>query len=61
MLLNVIIRNTKRLQMLTENIIDATRIDSQSLKLNKQHIKLNDIITNVIADSKEEENTNKVK
>ena len=51
-LLNAIIRNAKRLKMLAENILDATRIDSQSLKLNKQNIKLNDIITNVIADLK---------
>ena len=38
--------------MLTENTIDVARIESQSLKINKQHVKLNDIITSVIADLK---------
>ena len=45
--------------MLAQNILDATRIDSQSLKLNKQSIKLNEIITNVIADLKKERENNK--
>ena len=31
-LLNVIIRNAKRLRILTENILDATKLESQSLK-----------------------------
>ena len=39
-LLNAIIRNAKRLKMLTENILDATRIDSHTLKLNKQNTKI---------------------
>jgi K+-sensing histidine kinase KdpD len=51
-LLPVIIRYAKRIRMLTENTIDATKIDNQSLKVNKQYFRLNDIITNVIADSK---------
>ena len=58
-LLNVIVRNAKRLQKLTENILDATKIESQSLKLNKQYCRLNDIITNVLADHKKEEKSNK--
>lgn len=58
-LLNAIIKNAKRLKMLAENIRDAIRIDSQSLKLNKQSIKLNDIIRNVIADLKKERENNK--
>ena len=40
----------KDYEMLTENILDATKIESQSLKLNKQYFKLNEIITNVLAD-----------
>ena len=47
--------------MLTENILDATRIESQSLKINKQHVKLNDIITNVIADLKRKKNDKQTK
>jgi two-component system sensor histidine kinase VicK len=58
-LLNVMIRYAKRLRMLTENTIDATKIENQSLKVNKQYFKLNDIITNVIADLKKEEENNK--
>ena len=58
-LLNVIIRNAKRLRMLTENILDATKIESQSLIVNKQYFKLNDIITNVLADLEKEEENNK--
>ena len=54
-LLNVIIRNAKRLRNLTENILDATKIENQSLKVNKQYFRLNDIITNVLADHKKEE------
>ena len=58
-LLNVIIRNAKRLRKLTENILDATKIENQSLKVNKQYFRLNDIITNVLADHKKEEENNK--
>ena len=47
---DVIIRNAKRLQRLTENILDVTKIESQSLKLNKEIFNLNDIITNTIQD-----------
>jgi signal transduction histidine kinase/CheY-like chemotaxis protein len=54
-LLNVIIRNAKRLQKLTENILDVTKIESQSFIVNKQYFRLNDIITNVLADHKKEE------
>ena len=58
-LLIIIIRNAKRLRELTENILDATKIESQSLKVNKQYFRLNDIITNVLADHKREEENNK--
>ena len=58
-LLNVIIRNAKRLRKLTENILDATKIESQSLKVNKQYFRLNDLITNALADHKKEEENNK--
>ena len=48
--MDVIIRNAKRLQRLTENILDVTRIESQLLRLNKEHFNLNDIISNAIVD-----------
>ena len=48
--LNVIIRNAKRLQRLTEDILDVTKIESQSLKLNKQTFNLREVIMSVLAD-----------
>ena len=49
-LLDIIKRNAKRLQHLTENILDVTKMESQSLKLNKERFNLNDVITNTIDD-----------
>lgn len=48
--LNVIIRNAKRLQRLAEDILDVTRIEGQTLKLNKELFNLNDIIIQSIQD-----------
>ena len=48
--MDVIIRNAKRLQQLAENILDITKLESQSLKLNKERFNLNDVITNNIDD-----------
>src|SRR5829696_3927193 len=44
-LIDAIIRNAKRLQRLTEDILDVTKIESNSLILNKQQFNLNDMIT----------------
>jgi signal transduction histidine kinase len=49
-LVDVISRNAKRLQRLTEDILDITRIESQSLNLKKEIFNLNDIITGVLAE-----------
>ena len=49
-LLDAIIRNAKRLQRLTEDILDVTKIESQSLQLRKQIINLNEVILGVIAE-----------
>jgi signal transduction histidine kinase len=49
-LIEAIIRNARRLQSLTEDILDVSRIESNSLTLNKQQFNLNDIITNTIND-----------
>jgi two-component system, OmpR family, sensor histidine kinase VicK len=54
LLLDVIARNAKRLQRLTEDILDVSRIESQNLKLNKQHVDLRIIIMNVFEDYKNE-------
>jgi two-component system, OmpR family, sensor histidine kinase VicK len=49
-LLEVISRNAKRLKRLTEDILDVTKIESQSLNLNKEQFNLNEVITNAIDD-----------
>jgi signal transduction histidine kinase len=49
-LIDAIIRNAKRLQRLTEDILDVSKIESQSLNLNKQQFNLNDVISNVVQD-----------
>ena len=49
-MLETIFRNAKRLSRLTEDILDVTKIESQSLKLHKQNCNLKDIIVNVFED-----------
>ena len=49
-LLDVTIRNAKRLKQLAEDILDVTRIESHSLSINKELFNLNDVITNAIKD-----------
>ena len=51
-LLGIVIRNAKRLQQLTEDILDVTRIESNSLNLKKVQFNLNEIILNSISDSR---------
>jgi signal transduction histidine kinase len=49
-LLKVVTRNAKRLQQLTEDILDVTRIESNSLVLNKEQFNLNEVIANAVND-----------
>jgi signal transduction histidine kinase len=51
-LVDVVYRNAKRLQHLTEDILDVNRIESQSLLLNKERFNLTEMIMDAIADSK---------
>jgi two-component system sensor histidine kinase VicK len=48
--MGVIIRNAKRLQRLTENILDVTKIDNHSLELQKERFNLNNLISSVAQD-----------
>jgi signal transduction histidine kinase len=48
--IQAISRNAVRLQRLTNDILDVTRIESQTLKLKKEQFDLNDIILNVVQD-----------
>jgi two-component system, OmpR family, sensor histidine kinase VicK len=49
-LLDPIVRNAKRLQQLTEDILDVTKIESQSLQLKKERLNVNEVILAVLAD-----------
>ena len=44
-------RNAARLQRLTNDILDVTRIESQTLKLNKERFNLKDVIVNCLDDA----------
>src|SRR6185295_8255624 len=59
--LNGINRNAKRLHQLAENILDVTKIESQSLHLKKERFSLNDIIQNVVTDYQRLVDNSKVK
>jgi len=48
--LDTISRNAKRLSRLTDDILDATRIESKSLLLKKERFNLNDVILNALDD-----------
>jgi signal transduction histidine kinase len=48
--IQLIIRNAKRLDRLASDILDVTKIESNSLKLEKTYFNLNDILSNSIRD-----------
>jgi len=48
-LIYVIKRNAQRLQRLTEDILDVTKIESQSLHLQKEEFNFSEVIMNVVA------------
>ena len=50
LILEVIIRNAKRLKRLTDNLLDITKIESQSLLLKKEKLNLNILISEVLKD-----------
>ena len=47
-LLEVTIRNAKRLQRLSNDILDVSKIEGKSLELNKEEFNLNDVAINAI-------------
>jgi signal transduction histidine kinase len=51
-ILDVIIRNAKKLARLSQDILDVTKIESQSLLLQKEKFNLNQVILNAVADSR---------
>jgi signal transduction histidine kinase len=60
-LLDVIIRNARRLQRLAEDILDVTKIESHSLILHKERFNLIDLMLEVIQDIRNQINNGKVK
>lgn len=57
--LNLINRNAERLKRLSEDILDVTKIESESLILNKARINLNDVISGAVQDIEENQVGNK--
>jgi len=53
-LLDVITRNANRLKKLSEDILDTSKIESNLLNLNKEHIALRKVIQNTIDDYEKE-------
>ena len=49
-MLEITIRNAKRLQRLTNDILDVTKIEGGSLELNKEDFNLNDVVINAMND-----------
>ena len=53
-MLETILRNANRLHQLTEDILDVTRIESNTLKLKKERFNLNDVIVDTVEDYREQ-------
>ncbi|HJU96139.1 MAG TPA: HAMP domain-containing sensor histidine kinase, partial [Nitrososphaera sp.] len=49
-MLEIILRNANKLHQLTEDILDVTRIESNTLKLRKERLNLNDVIVDAVQD-----------
>jgi signal transduction histidine kinase len=57
-LLEVVVRNAKRLKRLVENILDITRIENQSLELHKERFNINEIMLSILAEYEDQNNNN---
>jgi two-component system, OmpR family, sensor histidine kinase VicK len=60
-MLEVILRNANRLHQLAEDILDVTRIESNTMKLRKERFNLNDAILNVLEDYRKQIGNGSVK
>ena len=47
-LLDIAVRNSKKLQTLTQNLLDASKIESNSLNLHTEEFYLNELVLNII-------------
>ena len=62
-LLDIVVRNAKKLKQLTEDVLDVTRIESNSLQLKKEEFDLKDLVIHAMQDYKNQVATsdNKIK
>jgi signal transduction histidine kinase len=60
-LLNMISRNAKRLKRLSDDILDITKIESNTLSLNKEQFSLDELIPEVIKDFKNNPNHKQIR
>ena len=60
-LLNIISRNAKKLKKLSDNILDITKIESNTLNLNKEQFSLDELIQNIIKDFENHLNHKQIK
>jgi signal transduction histidine kinase len=51
-MIQAIYRNAERLQRLTNDILDVTKIESQTLKLNREKFNLSGLLSNIVQDYK---------
>jgi signal transduction histidine kinase len=49
-ILNTVVRNSRRLHQLTEDILDVTRIEGHTLRFNREPCNINDIVKAVVED-----------
>ena len=53
-LLDIVVRNASRLKQLTQDVLDVTRIESNTLQLNKEEFDLRDLVIHTIEDYKQQ-------
>ncbi len=58
--LDIIIRNAKKLLLLEDNILDIARIESKTLKLNIEEFDLDNLIINVVQDTRDLIDSNRI-
>ena len=49
-IIDIVVRNAKRLQKLSDNLLDITRIEGGALELKKEQVRLDEIISDAIID-----------
>jgi signal transduction histidine kinase len=59
-LLDIIVRNAKKLLLLEENILDVARIENKSLKLDIEECNLYDVIRSVVQDTRDQIDNSRV-